>query len=38
MKTQGKTVHEILLNVPEEWIKPFNKLHEVIVKKPAQRI
>lgn len=32
MKTEGKTVHEILTNVPEDRVEPFNKLHEVIIK------
>lgn len=32
MKAQGKTVTEILLNLPEDRLVPFNKLHEVIVK------
>ena len=32
MKAEGKTVTEILLNVPEDRIESFNKLHEVIVK------
>jgi hypothetical protein len=32
MKANGKTVHEILINVPEERAEAFNKLHEVIVK------
>ncbi len=32
MKAQGKTVHEILINLPEDRIEPMNKLHEVIVK------
>ncbi len=32
MKAQGKTVTEILLNLPEDRLEPFNKLHEVIVK------
>lgn len=32
MKAQGKTVNEILLNLPQDRIEPFNKLHEVIVK------
>jgi len=32
MKAQGKTVKEILLNLPEERLEPFNKLHDVIVK------
>src|SRR5262245_1291504 len=32
MKAPGKTVKEILLNQPEDRIKPFNKLHEVIMK------
>lgn len=32
MKAQGTTVKEILLNLPEDRIIPFNKLHDVIVK------
>ena len=32
MKTIGKTVNEILANVPDDRIEPFNKLHQVIVK------
>lgn len=32
MKAQGATVNEILTNLPEDRIVPFNKLHEVIVK------
>ena len=32
MKTIGKTVNEILANVPGDRIEPFNKLHQVIVK------
>ncbi len=32
MKASGTTVDEILTNLPEERIEPFNKLHEVIVK------
>ncbi len=32
MKTPGKTVVDILLNVPKDRIEPFNKLHDVIVK------
>lgn len=32
MKANGKTVLEILMNVPQERVEPFNKLHEVIVK------
>lgn len=32
MKAQGKTVTEILLNLPEDRLVPFNKLHEVIIK------
>jgi hypothetical protein len=31
MKANGKTVNEILTNVPIDRIEPFNKLHEVIV-------
>lgn len=32
MKTEGKTVHDILMNVPSDRVEAFNKLHEVIVK------
>lgn len=32
MKANGTTVEEILKNLPEDRILPFNKLHEVIVK------
>ncbi|OWY23440.1 DUF1801 domain-containing protein [Sphingobacteriales bacterium UPWRP_1] len=32
MKANGKTVKEILDNLPEERVEPFNKLHDVIVK------
>ena len=32
MKATGKTVHEVLMNQPEERLLAFNKLHEVIVK------
>ena len=32
MKANGKTVMEILLNLPEDRLEPFNKLHDVIVK------
>jgi hypothetical protein len=32
MKTQGKTVNEILKNLPEDRVLPFKKLHEVILK------
>ncbi|MBI2259310.1 MAG: DUF1801 domain-containing protein [Flavobacteriia bacterium] len=32
MKAEGKTVKEILENVPKERIETFNKLHDVIVK------
>ena len=32
MKATGQTVQDILANVPEERLGPFNKLHEVIVK------
>lgn len=32
MKASGNTINEILSNVPADRIKPFNKLHEVIVK------
>ena len=32
MKPAGKTVNEILTNLPEDRAEPFNKLHDVIVK------
>ena len=32
MKAEGKTVKEILTNLPEDRIVEFNKLHDVIVK------
>jgi hypothetical protein len=32
MKASGKTVNEILNNLPEDRAEPFNKLHNVIVK------
>ena len=32
MKANGTTVEEILANLSEERIEPFNKLHEIIVK------
>lgn len=32
MKAEGKTVEEILINLPEDRVEPFNKLHDVIVK------
>ncbi len=32
MKANGKTVKEILSNVPEDRAEPFNKLHDVIVR------
>ncbi len=32
MKANGKTVIEILASLPEERIKPFSKLHNIIVK------
>lgn len=32
MKAVGKTVHEILINLPADRAEPFNKLHEVILK------
>jgi hypothetical protein len=31
MKANGKTVIEILTNLPEDKAEPFNKLHNVIV-------
>lgn len=32
MKANGKTVQDILINLPTDRVEPFNKLHEVIVK------
>jgi hypothetical protein len=32
MKALGKTVDEILTNLPEDRAEPFNKLHDVIVR------
>ncbi len=32
MKANGKSVNDILINLPEERVEPFNKLHDVIVK------
>ena len=32
MKAGGNTVEEILKNLPEDRLKPFNRLHHVIVK------
>lgn len=32
MKNNGKTVKEILINLPMDRVEPFNKLHNVIVK------
>jgi hypothetical protein len=32
MKANGKTVNEILTNLPSDKLEPFNKLHDVIVK------
>jgi hypothetical protein len=32
MKANGNTVDEILINLPEDRVEAFNKLHEVIVK------
>lgn len=32
MKANGKTVKQILTNLPEDRAEPFNKLHNVIVK------
>lgn len=31
MKADGKTVHDILVNVPKDRVEAFNKLHDVIV-------
>lgn len=36
MKANGKTVNEILANLPEDRAEPFNKLHNVIVKNLPQ--
>ena len=32
MKANGKTVKEILINLPADRVEPFNKLNDVIVK------
>ena len=32
MRGSGKTVKEILINVPHDRAEPFNKLHDVIIK------
>ncbi len=32
MKAEGKTVNEILTNLPLDRVEPFNQLHDVIVK------
>jgi len=32
MKSSGTTVNEILTNLPEDRLEPFNKLHHVIVQ------
>jgi len=32
MNAPAKTVKDILLNLPEDRLEPFNKLHDVIVK------
>jgi len=32
MKATGKTVKDILINLPKDRAEPFNKLHDVIVK------
>ncbi|MEJ7611268.1 MAG: DUF1801 domain-containing protein, partial [Ferruginibacter sp.] len=32
MKATGKTVKEILINLPEDRAESFNKLHDVILK------
>ena len=32
MKASGKTVEEILINLDEDRVEPFNKLHDVILK------
>lgn len=36
MKAQGTTVEEILKNLPEDRLEPFNTLHEVILKNLPQ--
>jgi hypothetical protein len=32
MKAQGTTVEDILTNLPEDRVEPFNKLHDIIVQ------
>ncbi len=32
MKAGGKTINEILANLPEDRVEPFNKLHRVILE------
>jgi hypothetical protein len=32
MKAVGKTVNEILTNLPKDRAEPFNKLHEILIK------
>ena len=32
MNAIGKTIHEILTNLPSDRVGPFNKLHDIIVK------
>lgn len=32
MKAEGKTVKEILINLPEDRAEPFNRLHDVIME------
>ena len=36
MRAEGKTVDEILINVPQDRVIPFNRLHEVILKNLPQ--
>ncbi|MBM4177006.1 MAG: DUF1801 domain-containing protein [Ignavibacteria bacterium] len=36
MNSKGKTVNEILTNLPKDRVEPFNKLHDVIVKNLPQ--
>ena len=36
MRAEGKTVDEILINVPHDRVIPFNRLHEVILKNLPQ--
>lgn len=36
MNATGKTVNEILINLPQDRAEPFNKLHDVIMKNLPQ--